>query len=56
ETKQTNGNDTVSSSINRQQEPGLIRYAHQSNESTIQYLSTNLSNTSALYYGDKVNI
>ncbi|CAF3428799.1 unnamed protein product [Rotaria socialis] len=55
ETKQTNGNDTVSSSINnRQQEPGLIRYVHQSNESTIQYLSTNLSNTSALYYGDKV--
>ena len=52
ESKQTiNGND---SPIHRQQEPGIIRYIYEGIESTIQYLSTSLSNTSALYCGDKV--
>lgn len=48
--QQTNGND----STNRSSESGLIRYVHDGVESTIQYLSTNLSNTSALFCGDKV--
>lgn len=54
--QQTNGNDAISTSANRQQEPGLIRYVYEGNESTIPYLPTNLSNTSALYCGDKVRI
>ena len=48
--QQTNGND----SANRSSESGLIRYVHDGVESTIQYLSANLSNTSALFCGDKV--
>jgi len=38
-----NGNDS-----------GLIRYVYDGIESTIPYFSTNLSNTSTLYCGDKV--
>ena len=45
-----NGND----SNNRSSEPGLIRYVYEGVESTIQYTTTNLSNTSALFCGDKV--
>ncbi len=57
ETKQqTNGSDSPLISTNRQQEPGVIRYVYDGIESTIQYSSPNLSNTSALYCGDKVNI
>ena len=52
--QQTNSNDSLSNSVHRQQEPGIIRYEYDGTESTIQYLSTNLSNTSALYCGDKV--
>jgi cold shock CspA family protein len=55
ETKQqTNGSDSPLISTNRQQEPGVIRYVYDGIESTIQYSSPNLSNTSALYCGDKV--
>jgi hypothetical protein len=54
--QQTNGNDPVTTPVNRQQEPGIIRYVSDGIESTIQYLSTNLSNTSALYCGDKVRL
>lgn len=50
--QQTNGND----STNRSSEPGLIRYVYEGAESTIQYLPANLSNTSALFCGDKVII
>ena len=54
ETKQqTNGGD--STATHRQAEPGVIRYVYNGIESTIQYSSGNLSNTSALYCGDKVN-
>jgi len=57
ETKQqTNGSDSTSTPVNRQQEPGVIRYVYDGIESTIQYLSANLSNTSALYCGDKVSV
>jgi hypothetical protein len=55
ETKQTNGSDSPLISTNRQHEPGVIRYVYDGIESTIQYTSANLSNTSALYCGDKVN-
>ncbi len=55
ETKQMNGNDSPLISTNRQHELGAIRYVYDGIESTIQYSSVNLSNTSALYYGDKVN-
>ncbi|CAF3989006.1 unnamed protein product [Rotaria sordida] len=52
--QQTNGTDSLSTSSNRQQDQGLIRYIYDGTESTIPYVSTNLSNTSALYCGDKV--
>lgn len=52
--QQINGNDSLPTSVNRQQEPGIIRYVSDGIESTIQYLSNNLSNTSTLYCGDKV--
>ncbi|CAF0873866.1 unnamed protein product [Adineta ricciae] len=52
--QQINGNDALTAPINRQQEPGIIRYVSDGIECTIQYLSSNLSNTSTLYCGDKV--
>jgi hypothetical protein len=36
------------------QEPGIIRFICDGIESTIQFLPANISNTSALYCGDKV--
>ncbi|CAF4407626.1 unnamed protein product, partial [Rotaria sp. Silwood2] len=52
--QQTLNNDSISNSTNRQQELGIIRYICDGIESTIQFPSTNISNTSTLYYGDKV--
>jgi hypothetical protein len=52
--QQINGNDSISIPSNRQQEPGVIRYICNGIESTIQFLPTDINNTSALYYGDKV--
>ena len=49
-----NGNDSPLISTNRQHELGTIRYVYDGIESTIQYSLANLSNTSTLYYGDKV--
>ncbi|CAF3081035.1 unnamed protein product [Rotaria socialis] len=54
--QQTQGNDSISNPTNRQSEPGIIRYVCDGIEATIPFLSTNISNTSALYYGDKVEL
>lgn len=51
---QSNGNDSNSS--NRQQDAGLIRYVYDGIELTIAFQPSSLSNTSALYCGDKVRI
>ncbi|CAF0776592.1 unnamed protein product [Adineta steineri] len=52
--QQLNGNDSISIPISRQQESGIIRYVWNETKASIQFLSTNISNTSALYCGDKV--
>ncbi|CAF1266558.1 unnamed protein product [Adineta steineri] len=52
--QQTNSNEPVTTPVHRQQEPGIIRYISDEIESTVQYVSTNLSNTPTLYCGDKV--
>ncbi|CAF0761612.1 unnamed protein product [Rotaria sordida] len=52
--QQTHSNDSISNSTNRQQDFGIIRYICDGIESTIQFLSTNISYTSTLYCGDKV--
>jgi len=52
--QQTNGNDLITIPTTRQQELGIIRYICDGIESRIQYLPSNISNTSVLYCGDKV--
>jgi hypothetical protein len=54
--QQTNGNDLITIPITRQQELGIIRYICDGIESRIQYLPSNVSNTSVLYCGDKVRL
>lgn len=49
--QQTNGNDSITIPINRQPEPGIIRYICDGIDCTIQYVPSNIS---ALYCGDKV--
>ena len=46
--------DTKQPMNGSEQEPGIIRYVSDGVESTVQYLPTSLTNTPAVYCGDKV--
>ncbi|CAF1160122.1 unnamed protein product [Adineta ricciae] len=52
--QQANGNDSITIPSSRQHEPGVIRYLWDDKEATIQFSTTNISGTTALFCGDKV--